>query len=256
MKTPHTIETWGSIKKEERIKSLNLPLLSNYLVLENYEPFPGYFGKNLPSEKPPRSIFLITSERYAAEQMARVLKKIRNKLQHKCYGSFGYIEFVHGRYYCIRIKNLDCFERIHTIHEMLSDEGIQFAKYKEMDGTAIIKIYKNFLITKIDKEVYQDEFEGAKQYLVLPFYLNWNDFREVTMRVKQNMNNNLFDAAQGIIWTLDGPLDVVRIYDTKLTSYRRKMIHEMYKKEIHIWKRDHAMKENAPLSSNHKEMYF
>lgn len=256
MKTPHIIETWGSIKKEERVRALQLPSLSNYLILENYEPFPGYFGNNLPSEKPPQSIFLVTSERYAAEQLARTLKRLRNKLQHKCYGSFGYIEFIHGRYYCIRIKDLDCFERINTIQEMLEQEGIKFMKHKKLDGVAIIKIYKNFLIREIDEGVYEDQFEEYKFYLSLPYYLTWTDFREVTNKVKQNMNNNLFDAAQGIIWKLDGPTDVVRIYDTKLNPYRRKMIHELYYREMQIWRRDHAIKNKSMSSSNQSEMYF
>ncbi len=256
MEKSRIIETWGSIKKEERVKSLQLPSLTNQLILENYEPFPGYFGKNLPSEKPPRSIFMVTAERYAAEQVARALKNVRNRMQHKCFGSFGYIEFGHGRYYCIRIKNLDCFDRINTIREMLGDEGIHFMKYKDIDGLAIIKIYKNFLIKEVVKHVFEDQFENSKVYLTLPYYLNWIDFREVTKRVKQNMNNNLFDAAQGIIWNLDGPTDMVRIYDSKLNPYRRKMIHDLYYTEMQKWKKDHVIKNKSLSSSNQAEMFF
>ena len=256
MEKSRIIETWGSIKKEERVRSLQLPMLPNQMILENYEPFPGYFGKNLPSEKPPRSIFLITAERYAAEQIARALKNVRTRMQHQCYGSFGYIEFSHSRYYCIRIKNLDCFERIRSIQEVLSNEGIKFMKHKDVDSVAIIKIYKNFLIKEVEQYVYEDQFENSKFYLTLPYYLSWYDFREVTKRVKQNMNNNLFDAAQGIIWNLDGPTDVVRIYDTKINSYRRKIIHDLYYSEMQKWKKDHVMKNKSLSSSNHTEMFF
>ncbi len=253
MSNNEIIETWGSITKEEKVKSLKHNALENTLVLENYEPFPGYFGKNLPTNSLPRSIFIITDKKYEAEDLAVILGRVSRKLQHSCYGTFGYVEIYNNRLYCLRIKNLDCFERIHLIQEYLNEEGVHFHKYQDINENAIIKIYKTFLLQKTEDYLYSDNFEENRIYIEYPFSVNWKEFREITERVKYNMSNNMFDAALGRIWRLKGLTNIIRIYDRNRNSLRMNMIRQLYIRETKSW-----LKENniEPFTNLAGQRYY
>lgn len=73
------LETRGVMIKEEKVKSLSEKIFSNTMVLENYEPYPGYYGKNIPYDVIPRSIFLILVREYDHMFLARTMQKIRKE---------------------------------------------------------------------------------------------------------------------------------------------------------------------------------
>jgi hypothetical protein len=222
------MESWGTIIKEEHVVSLSMKVLSNTLVLETKLPFPGYFGQNIPDKMTPNSLFIVMEKDYEDFYIARTLQKISKEMEHKCYGAFGLIETGNMKYYCIRLKNLDCFENIPVIQKKLIEKGIQLHKYKQINTPALIRIKKCFLFEKIDEDIYKDSFEKDRYYISIPKYLDWEQFKALTDDVKNNIDNNVFDAALGFIWTLDGPSDIIRIYDKNQSLDRLREIRQKY----------------------------
>jgi len=226
------VETRGVIIKEEKVKSLSEKIFSNSMVLENHEPYPGYYGKNIPNDVIPRSIFLILVREYEHMFLARTLQKISRSGNHKCNGTYGHLDIDEHRYYCIRIKNLKCFEEIPILQEKLMTHGIDFRRSKPINELALITIEKTFLLERHVDGVYFDLAGEHKHYFDIPSPLTWEEFKDITKSVKNNMSNNFFDAALGYLWTIDGPQDIVRIYDQKLDIERIKEIRKFYLNEI------------------------
>ncbi len=228
MESSTILEIRGLIVKEERVKSLESNFLEDSLVLENSDAFPGYFGKNLPDANQPRSLFIILAKSYDEIFLARTIMKIGSKMHFKCYGSYGDITFNGKVFHCIRIKNLDCFPSVINIQRTVTDAGIGIMKYQKVDTSAIIRIHKSFLIKQISNGVYKDLFEPDRYYISIPYPPAWDDFKKITKLVKSNIENNLFDAALGFFWRIDGITDMIRIYDKKSNAGRIKTIRNKY----------------------------
>ncbi len=233
------LETRGIIVKEEKVKSLSEKIYSNSMVLENYEPYPGYYGKNVPTDVIPRSIFLILVREYDHMFLARTLQTISRTQKHSCVGTYGYIDFEDHRYYCIRLKNFRCFEDIPRIQQMLADHGIDFRRSKPVNDMAIITIEKTFLVEQFDDGIYLDLAGDNKYYIEIPQELKWDDFKTITVNVKNNISNRFFDAALGYFWKVDGPQDVIRIYDLKANLERISEIRSRYLQEIERFSKTH-----------------
>ena len=237
------IESRGLIIKEERLKALKSNVMPNTLVLESTEALPGYFGKNIPDPEKPRSVFIILDKKYDGLFLARQLKILSDVMKHKCYGTFGQISIASKIFYCIRIKNLDCFGSIPGIQNELVSRNINMMKYHDADDSALIRIHKSFLITLISEGVYRDLFEQDRYYLSIATNMSWEDFKKITMIVKSNLENSFFDAAIGAIWTINGLMDIVRIYDKKHDIKRLHTIHQRYESEIRRWTENKSFRE-------------
>jgi hypothetical protein len=233
------LETRGAIIKEEKVKSLSEKILPDTLVLENYEPFPGYFGKDVPTDVIPRSIFLILVREYEPLPLGRVIKQVSSERKHKCHGAMGYLDIGEHRYHCIRLHNLHSFDDIPQIQESFRRHGIEFRRHKSINEMALITIHKTFFIERIAEGIFLDLAEQSRHYFPIKAPLTWDQFKHITRTVKNNMDNNFFDAAIGYFWTLDGPLDVIRIYDKKNDFERILDIKHRYDSEIERWLATH-----------------
>lgn len=136
------------------------------------------------------------------------------------------------RYYCIRIKNLKCFEEIPIIQEKLTAQGVDFRRSKPINSSALITVDKTFQLERFDDGIYVDLTSEHKNYIDIPGPLTWDQFKDITKSVKNNIDNYFFDAALGYFWTIDGIQDIVRIYDQKLSLERIKTIRKLYIHEI------------------------
>jgi hypothetical protein len=80
-----------------------------------------------------------------------------------------------------------------------------------------------------------DLFEHDRYYLKISRGMQWEDFKKITIVVKNNLENSTFDAAMAAIWTISGLMDVIRIYDQKQDIQRLGLIREKYEAEIQKW---------------------
>ncbi len=233
------IQTRGMIIKEERVKSLTDRLLNNTLVLENYEPFPGYFGNNLPDDVRPKSIFLALAKEMDEIKLSRLLKALNKERSHKCNGTTGWLEFKGNRFQCIRINNLSCYAEIPLIQESLQKKGVEFMRYKHIDENVLILLNKTFSVEMKTPEIFYDLYDNSMFYFTINHELKWGDFLHINKNVKNNVANNSYDAAIGFFWTFEGPLDVIRIYDKTCSIDRIKELYDKYNQEIERWYREH-----------------
>ena len=222
------IETTGYIKKEEDLSTVENNIIQNTLVLESLQPFPGYHGSNLPEKSPPQSLFLITNKDYSFKEIARITKKIKKEFKHDFNATQGNIYFKTTSYPCIRIKYLKSYVYLPELQEMFQSKGIKFAKHKSVNATGLIVINKYFYVDELEESLYHDMEEDSKYYIELPVDLTWNDFKEMTMHIKNNVDNSNFDAAQGVFYRRSGIIEVVRLYIAEIGIDRIKLIHKMY----------------------------
>lgn len=245
------LETRGVIIKEEWVKSLASNVIPNTLVLESTKTLPGYFGKNTPDLEKPRSIFIILDKKYDGYFLARKLQLISDLRQHTFYATFGYLVIKNRMYHCIRIKNLDHFASIPEIQTDLINQGIKMMKYQDIDEYAMIHIHKSFLISLVADHIYMDLFEHDRYYLRISRNMVWSDFKKITDIVKSNLENSMFDAAIGSIWTINKLMDVIRIYDKKHDIKNLTLIREKYESEMKKWHENKLFKEE--INHNYKE---
>mgnify|MGYP001240358733 CR=1 FL=1 len=223
------IETSGYIKKEEWLSDINNNIIQNTLVLESSHPFPGYHGENLPENSCPRSLFLIVEKNYSFEDIARINKKISKTFTFDFNASQGIIYFKTGNYYCIRIKYLKSFTFLPELQNLYKQEGVVFSKHKKLDDSGLIVINKIFCLKELENTIYQDTEEPTKFYIEIPKQLSWEEFKNLTAFVKNNINNSSFDAAQGVLYRKSGITDVVRLY---IKEQEVKQIQKLYLENI------------------------
>ena len=205
------LESFGTVAKEERVKSVEHNILPNSCVLENLEPFPGYHGENLPTDQGPDSFFLITTEEHSSEKIFRVSDDIRTFTGYSFNGSPARICLGNDTYHAIRIRDLNSYEPLEEIQKCYLDTGIRFFKKKNIDDFALIELKKIFSLEWISDNILKDK-DGAVHYLKLFKQLTWGRFRNITRFVKNNLVDANFDAALVVIYA-NVVHDLVRIYD-------------------------------------------
>ncbi len=231
MERNKTIETFGHITKVEILHTLKSNIIENTFVLENFEPFPGYHGKNLPSGYDPHNLFFATKREYSYDEISRASVKIRNI----CNLSFGArpaeLFIFNKKIPAIRVKELGSFEQIPELQKWYMNEDIFFAKKKNFNNEGVIKVWKHFELDEIENGIYKDLEVPIIYYLQIPVPLSWKVFESMTYSIKNNLDNSNFDAALGVIY-LKEIMDVVRIYEKGMNVDFLKKLRDNYLEEI------------------------
>ncbi|OQY00698.1 MAG: hypothetical protein B6I20_08375 [Bacteroidetes bacterium 4572_117] len=191
------IETIGYITKEEHLISLEHDIIPNTLVIETKAPFPGYHGKNLPGELSVATtefVFLVTKQKYTTEKIARITQNIRKYFKEDIDIARAEISIYNKKIPCIRLKNCMDISKVAELQSCYKGEDIKFAKQKKIDTVALIKIQKYMAIEEIGEGIYKDLEEENTSYLQIPMELNWPQFKSITHKIKNNMDNSNFDA--------------------------------------------------------------
>ncbi|RLD62968.1 MAG: hypothetical protein DRI95_12335 [Bacteroidetes bacterium] len=229
------IETIGYIKKEEQLVSLEHDIIPNTQVIETRGPFPGYHGKDLPGElsaSAPEFVFFVTKQKYTTDHIARVTKNIKKYFVNNIDIARAEINIFNTKYPCIRVKNCEDFSKIAELQACYNGEGIKFAKKKKVDTVGLIKIQKHFHMEEIGNGIFKDMDEENTSYLQIPVELKWPQFKSITFKIKNNMEDSNFDAALGLFYREGGLIDFVRIYDESATIERLEDIKTRYMNEI------------------------
>lgn len=222
------IETTGYIKKEQRLKTIENNIIQNSFVLESSHPFQDYHGTDLPKKSRPNSLFLILSKETSFEDIARITKKIKQDFEYDFHASLGDIYFKTTSYSCIRIKYLKSFTFLPQLQSLYQENGIKFAKQKDVNADGLIVIHKHFYVDEIESGIYHDQEEDSKFYIELPKQISWTVFKDFTLNIKNNIDNSNFDAAQGVFYRKNGIIDVVRLYICEGQTDAIKTIQKLY----------------------------
>ncbi len=224
------LETIGSIEKKEMLG----PVGYNELVLEAFQPFPGYHGTTVPDHVKPNSLFAITRSKYTEEKIIRVIQKIKNELNLTFDATPGMVTLYNMLNPCIRFKDLQSYDEMPAILKAFENEGIEFMGNRKIEPYAgIIKVKKYFLIEVITDNIFRDVEEPNMHYFSIPLQLRFPQFEKITHDLKNNMEDANFDVALGTIFRKSGLLDIIRVYDDKSTPEKLELIRTKYLQAIY-----------------------
>lgn len=223
------LETIGTIEKKEMLG----PVGYKELVLEAFQPFPGYHGTNIPDHIKPNSLFAITRSKYTEEKIIRAIQKIKSERGFSFDGSPGMVTLYNMLNPCIRFKDLDTYDELPPILKAFEDEGIEFMSNRKIEPyTGIIKVKKYFLVEVLSDYLFKDAEDPNMHYFSIPIQLRFNQFEKITIDLKNNLEDSRFDAALGTIFRKTGVIDVIRVYDDKCTPEKLDLIRSKYLQAI------------------------
>jgi uncharacterized protein (DUF2267 family) len=235
MKENSLIETFGTITKKEKLASIEESFSNGVLILENKIPFPGYHGDTIPDQKAlsPDSVFMVTKQAYDEETIVRISHEIKKQFKKKFDTAPGFISLQNETAPCLRVKFLSDFSKIEKLVDLYKENGIQFAKYKNVnDYEAIIKVKKFFLLSMSVPGLYMDEDNLDFCYVQIPMHLDWETFEKLTLEIKRNMEDYKFDAALGTIFRKNCVVDVIRIFGKHIDHEKLGNIKDRYLKAV------------------------
>jgi hypothetical protein len=223
------LETIGTIEKKEMLG----PVGYKELVLEAFQPFPGYHGTTVPDKDAPNSLFAITRSKYTEEKIIRVIQKIKTDQKFTFDATPGMVTLYNMLNPCIRFKDLMSYDEMPAILKAFEDEGIEFMSNRKIEPySGIIKVKKYFLVEVLSDHFFKDVEEPCMHYFTIPVQLRFNQFEKITIDLKNNMEDANFDVALGSIFRKSGLIDVIRVYDDKSSPEKLEYIRAKYLQAI------------------------
>ncbi len=222
------IKSMGLISKEETVAQIGTLSDSKYLILESAEPFPGYHGANLPDIYNPESHFIVTKLRYNDEKIIRTIMDTQKSFPIHFDGAPGTIIINQNNYNIIRVRNMK-YVNLPDLLEAFLEHGIELMKNKKQNKViAMLQIRKFFNINELAEGIFQDLDQKLFSYLQIPSNPSWKTFKNMTLNLKYNIEDNNFDAALGYIYQESGLMDIVRIYDYHSSLEKLAFIRDKY----------------------------
>ncbi|MGE5355718.1 MAG: hypothetical protein ACM3PT_05705 [Deltaproteobacteria bacterium] len=227
-------ETTGYTIKEENVDFLNHHVLANTMVINVSHPFPGFYGTPVMEESKPRAVILVTKEKYSWEKILRTVSNINKFTDYKINGTYARVSLGNIYFEGIRIRGLNSYDEIPIIQHAFQEEGFRFMnarKYKD-DQTVAIKLSKFYKIQQVAESIYLDMDTEHIHYILIPHQLNWELFRSITMKIKNNISNRNFDVVSGVFFMDKTVKDMIRVFKPGISLELLSEIKEKYYKEI------------------------
>jgi hypothetical protein len=229
-----SFEVIGYINKEELVGGLSRSILKNTFVIDITHPFPGYSSKELSKLTTPRGVLFITNEKYPWSSILRTTEKINHFLDYEINGSSASIELWNKTYYGLRVKGIPSYDEIPIIQHAYQEEGYRFMRRVPMkeEMTAQIQVKKFFKLKEAGDGIYLDQTTNSMSYILIDHALNWELFRKITMKIKNNISNRNYDVVNGAFYHNHRMVDIIRIYRPNISLDLLQEIKDAYKKEI------------------------
>jgi len=223
-----TYQTVGTIIKEERLSYVESETFTNILLLENRLPFPGYHGSPIPDMLEPDSIFAITKLMYNDERVIRCIQAVKKELSIDFDAAPGTLNLQNKDVHFIRFKKLP-YHFIGDVVKQFEKCGISFKRKRKVTPyTTLIKVRRFFKLKEVVVGIYADMDDSQMAYLSIPVQLRWNAFKKITRDIRYNVEDKHYDAAQSSIYSENGLMDFVRIYDKEFCKGKLIFIREKY----------------------------
>ncbi|VAW15455.1 hypothetical protein MNBD_BACTEROID01-2826 [hydrothermal vent metagenome] len=223
------IEVFSNLKKLEPVRIIEEKVLPGSLVFESLNPFPGYYHET-PGSAKMAYLYIALSKHHSLENILRATKQIEAKFEWQFDAGKGFLTIINNTYWVLRLRHFGEYDMVQKIQEAYANQGIELLPKikKHGDHLAHIKIVKFLYLKRVAPQIYIDLKEENHGYFIIPKYLEWKTFEEVTKKVKNNWTGSEFDTASGSFF-LDGQLhEFVRVYSSKLSEDYLEGIRELY----------------------------
>ncbi|MBK6967299.1 MAG: hypothetical protein IPH20_26255 [Bacteroidales bacterium] len=225
-------EKFGGLLKEEPLSCVDHSiLLPNTCVLESVTPFLGYYNE-APGSIKPLYLYLVLEGDCSFEKTMRASHKIKRTFKHPFDAVAGTVSLFGQQNQVIRVRNLDDFSHVGLLQKAFLDEGIVFKKkIRKIDNeNALISLTKFFYLEPVGELMYFDKSQPHHGYFIIPRYVSWEDFKDLTKEVKYDTDLLFFDSAKAFFCENHSITEIVRIYRENLTVDKLKAIRDRYLK--------------------------
>ncbi len=212
------IEVFGSLTKREPVFTINDKIKPGSLVFEALKPFPGYYHETPFNNTKPLYMYLALQEHYPLEEVIRATEKVEQIFDESFEAGKGFLR-IHGQLYnVLRVRHLNNYDQVARLQESYEQSGLKFIEKqkKSYEDEAQIKVVKFFYVHAIDEGIYIDNREEFHAYIEIPKHYEWEEFNELSNRVKYNWEESKFDAAAASFYYGGKMHEVVRIYSNKM----------------------------------------
>jgi hypothetical protein len=232
METNVIYEKFGGLLKEEPLSCLDdNMLLPNTCVLESVAPFLGYYNE-VPGSVKPIYLYFMLEGTCTFEEILRATLNIKRNFKHPFDAVTGTVTLFGQHNQAIRIRNLEEFSYIGLLQKAFMDEGIEFKKkIRKIDNeSALINLTKFFYLKPIGELMFLDKSQPHHGYFIIPRHIEWEEFKELTRKVKYDTGLLFFDAATAFFYENKKITEIVRIFRENLTADKLMAIRERYLK--------------------------
>ena len=229
MREQNHCEFFGTLEKLEEFTTLTQNIIPGSLVFESLSPFLGYYNEN-PNDYNPLYVYLVVNRTYAVFDVVRAFDKVREELDFDFDAAKAFVKFNDRFYNAIRIRHLQGYDRIRDIQEGFVKHGIGMLMISDNQKkvTAHVDLKKVFCLTKMTDEIFLDACENNHAYFEIPRQISFDEFVDLTRKVRNNWMESKFDAALGYYLTEQRIIEIIRIYSDKLDMKYLEGIRKLY----------------------------
>jgi len=226
------LELSGYIQKQEELKSVETNIIPGTMVLQSVHPFGGYYSTS-PTEYIPNTIFFITNEEKQRDEVSRLTRFVKKELGIDFDASRAEVT-IHGKVFtALRLFDYKDVDEVLQIQTAYANAGVKFVKSnKSFNDNFTIKIWKVFLLEEIEKGVYLNKSKSKMFYFAIPKHLNYDEFKNLVKKVKNNWIGKSFDAGYAMLYRKEGVQEAVRIFSNHINDEMLKELPEKFKRYI------------------------
>jgi len=221
----HIIECYGCITKVESLWCLEEFAISNSCLLESSGVFPGYYDRFTRHEKP-YFVYIMSRNKLSLEEVTRMTSTVRKNISQSF--NAAYCEITIHQQSCggIRIAGVDDYAKIREIQTAYKDAGLELKKkVKNINNEkAVIKVRKFFQLEVLSEHILLDKTQQGIGYFKTESDVPWEVFEKNIKTLRNNWDDNSFDAAKSFIYQNSEITDLVRIFSGEITlEYMEKL---------------------------------
>lgn len=232
MEQAHIIEMFGGLTKEEPLTCLeDDTVIPNTCVLKATAPFFGYYN-DAPETQANPYLYAVLDDYHAFEDILRATHNIKAKVNYPFDAVTASITMFNQTWQVIRLRDITNFCKVKHLQELFIQEGIRFKKsFKKITNQmGIIRLQKFFYLHPMGDNLYFDSTQPHHGYFIIPRYVSWDDFKNLTIQVRYETDLLYFDAATAYMYKNKDIIEMVRIYKEHLTVDKLRAIRDRYLK--------------------------
>lgn len=233
MNNQNYCEHFGTLEKLEEFTTLTENIIPGSLVFESLSPFWGYYNED-PHDYNPLYIYFIVNQTHEVFEVVRAFQQVKAELNFELDAAKAFVKFNDRFYNALRIRHLNGYDHLSEIQEAFARHGINplYSHYNQKRFSAHVTLKKMFCLSPIAEGLFIDACEEKHAYLEIPKALTFDQFADVTQKVKNNWLDSKFDAALGYFIRKQKVVDIIRVYSDNLSIEYLEGIRNLYLQKI------------------------